>query len=90
MNKRASSQGPWPKNRKRAQVRKPTIRWEVLGLSAPQENKESPSIDSIRQAVSAMASRGLGGGVRAQVKDVESESGDLAGARDVRRRGATE
>jgi hypothetical protein len=89
MSVRALSPSPWPKKRKRVQVRKPTIRWEVLGLSAP-ENKEVPSIESIRRAVSAMASRGLGQGVRAQAQDVESEGEDLAGARGVRRRGATE
>lgn len=90
MNAKASSLSPWPKKRKRPQMQKPMIRWEVLGLSAPPQKKEPPSIDLIRQAVSVMASRGVGQGSRAPVKHVELEGGDLNGVRAVKRRRVTD
>jgi hypothetical protein len=64
----------------------------VLGLSGPhgQGNEESASIDSIRQAVSSMASRGLGQGTRSRMKGAASEDVSQARVRGVRRRGATE
>lgn len=90
MNKTAFIRSMQSKKRKRNAVRKPKIRWEVLGLSGPQENEASASIDSIRQAVSSMASRGLGQGSRSRMKGAASEEGSPAATRGVRRRGATE
>lgn len=90
MNKTAFIRSMQSKKRKRNPARKLKIRWEVLGLSGPQENEESASIDSIRQAVSSMASRGLGQGTRSRMKGAVSEEGSQAGARGARRRGATE
>lgn len=78
------------KKRRRALTRKPNIRWELLGLSAPSEGKEPASIESIRQAVSSMASRGLGQGARSSMKDAEPENVRQAGVRGVGRRGTTE
>ncbi|MCP9443556.1 MAG: hypothetical protein NNA20_13340 [Nitrospira sp.] len=78
------------KKRKRTPTRKPNIRWELLGLSAPSEGREPASIESIRQAVSSMASRGLGQGARSSMKDAGSESVRQAGVRVVGRRGTTE
>lgn len=90
MNRTAFIKGMQAKKRKRAPVRKPNIRWELLGLSAPDEGRETASIESIRQAVSLMASRGLGQGVRSRTKGVESEDARQDGVRGVGRRGATE
>lgn len=90
MNKTAFIRSMQSKKRKRNPARKLKIRWEVLGLSRPQENEESTSIDSIRQAVSSMASRGLGQGTRSRMKGAASEDLSQARARGVRRRGATE
>lgn len=90
MNKTTFIRSMQSKKRKRNPARKLKIRWEVLGLSGPQENEESASIDSIRQAVSSMASRGLGQGTRSRMKGAASEEGSQTGARGARRRGATE
>ena len=90
MNRTTFVKGMRSKKPKRAPARKLKIRWEVLGLSAPQENEESASIESIRQAVSSMASRGLGQGTRSRMKGAASEESSRAGGRGVRRRGATE
>ncbi|MCP9460526.1 MAG: hypothetical protein NNA19_09635 [Nitrospira sp.] len=90
MNRTAFIKGMQAKKRKRTPARKPNIRWELLGLSAPDEGKEPVSIESIRQAVSSMASRGLGQGARSRTKAVESEDVRQVGARRVGRRGATE
>lgn len=90
MNKTTFIRSMQSKKRKRNPARKLKIRWEVLGLSGPQENGESASIDSIRQAVSSMASRGLGQGTRSRMKDAASEEVSQARARGARRRGATE
>ena len=90
MNRTAFVRNMQSKKRKRNPARKLKIRWEVLGLSRPQENEESTSIDSIRQAVSSMASRGLGQGTRSRMKGAASEDLSQTRARGVRRRGATE
>ena len=90
MNKTTFIRSMQSKKRKRNPARKLKIRWEVLGLSGPQENEGSASIDSIRQAVSSMASRGLGQGTRSRMKGAASEEGSQTGARGARRRGATE
>lgn len=90
MNRTAFIKSMQSKKRKRTPARKPNIRWELLGLSAPHKEKEPASIESIRQAVSSMASRGLGQGARSCMKGVESEDVRQAGTRLVGRRGATE
>ena len=89
MNRTTFVRSMQSKKRKRNPARKPKIRWEVLGLSGPQGNEEATSIDSIRQAVSSMASRGLGQGTRSRMKGAASEEGSPAGARGSRRREAT-
>jgi hypothetical protein len=90
MNRTAFIKNMQSKKRKRNPVRKLKIRWELLGLSAPQEKGDSAPIESIRQAVSSLASRGLGQGVRARVKDVSSKEMPNIGVRGVRRRETTE
>ena len=92
MNRTAFIRSMQSKKRKRNPARKPKIRWEVLGLSGPQGrgNGESASIDSIRQAVSSMASRGLGQGTRSRMKGTASEDVPQTSARGTRRRGATD
>ncbi|MBM4127794.1 MAG: hypothetical protein FJ247_10670 [Nitrospira sp.] len=92
MNRTAFVRSVQSKKRKRNLARKPKIRWEVLGLSGPQGpgHGEAASIDSIRQAVSSMASRGLGQGTRSRMKDAASEEVSQARTRRTRRRGATE
>jgi hypothetical protein len=89
MNRTAFIRGMQSKKRKRNPARKLKIRWEVLGLSGPQGNGESASIDSIRQAVSSMASRGLGQGSRSRMKSQAPEEVSQTRARGARRRGAT-
>lgn len=86
MNKTAFIKNMQSKKRKRTPVRKLKIRWEVLGLSAPQESEESTSIESIRQAVSSLASRGLGQGVRSRAKAAPSEEMPSTDERRIRRR----
>ncbi|MCP9447456.1 MAG: hypothetical protein NNA22_07790 [Nitrospira sp.] len=88
MNKTTSSKGMGGKKRRRPLARKPNIRWELLGLSAPDEGKEPASIESIRQAVSSMASRGLGQGSRSRMNDAELENVRQIGVRGGGRRGA--
>lgn len=78
------------KKRKRTGATKLKIRWELLGLSAPQGTESSASIELIRQEVSSLASRGLGQGARSHKKDPVTEEAPQTGARGVRRRGATE
>ena len=90
MNRTTFIRSMQSKKRKRNPARKLKIRWEVLGLSKPQESGESASIDSIRQAVSSMASRGLGQGTRSRMKGAAPEEGSQARVRGTRRRGATE
>jgi len=86
MNRTAFVKGMQSKKRKPAPVRKLKIRWELLGLSAPQEKENSASIESIRQGVSSLASRGLGQGVRARAKDVPPEDKPQAATRRGKRR----
>jgi len=86
MNRTAFIKNMQSKKRKRTPARKLKIRWEVLGLSAPQEREDSASIDSIRQAVSSLASRGIGQGVRARVKNEPSEEMPESNSRGIRRR----
>jgi len=86
MNRTAFIKNMQSKKRKRAPTRKLKIRWELLGLSAPQEKEDSDSIDSIRQAVSSLASRGLGQGVRSRVKNEPTEDMSQSDDRRIRRR----
>ncbi|MDH5667452.1 MAG: hypothetical protein OEY86_05505 [Nitrospira sp.] len=86
MNRTAFIKNMQSKKRKRAPTRKLKIRWEVLGLSAPQERDDSASIDSIRQAVSSLASRGIGQGVRARAKNEPSEEMPESNSRGIGRR----
>ena len=90
MNRTAFIRSMQSKKRKRNPARKLKIRWEVLGLSGPQGNEEATSIDSIRQAVSSMASRGLGQGTRSRMKRTVSEEIPQTSRRRAGRRGATE
>ena len=90
MNRTAFVRSMQSMKRKRNPARKLKIRWELLGLSAPQEKGESTSIDSIRQAVSSMASRGLGQGTRSRMKGAAPEEVSQARTRGARRRGAAE
>ncbi|MGQ0812372.1 MAG: hypothetical protein ACT4OO_14265 [Nitrospiraceae bacterium] len=46
--------------------RKPKIRWHQLGLNDPALEKNSATMEEIRQQVVALASRGLGQGVRSR------------------------
>ena len=92
MNRTAFVRSVQLKKRKRNRARKPKIRWEVLGLSGSQRlgHGEVASIDSIRQAVSSMASLGLGQGTRSRIKGAASEEVSQVRARMARRREATE
>lgn len=92
MNRTAFVRNMQSKKRKRNLARKPKIRWEVLGLSEPQGrgNGEPASIDSIRQAVSSMASRGLGQGTRSRMKSAVPEEVSQVRTRGVRRRGSAD
>ena len=86
MNRPAFIKNMQSKKQKRTPTRKLKIRWEVLGLSAPQEKEDSTSIDSIRQAVSSLASRGIGQGVRARAKNEPSEEVSESYGRGIGRR----
>ena len=86
MNRTAFIKNMQSKKRKRAPVRKLKIRWELLGLSAPQEGETSASIESIRQEVSSLASRGIGQGVRSRLKNGSSEEVSQIDERRIRRR----
>jgi len=86
MNRTAFIKNMQSKKRKRAPVRKLKIRWELLGLSAPQEGETSASIESIRQEVSSLASRGIGQGVRSRLKKGSSEEVSPVDERRIRRR----
>lgn len=90
MNRMALGKGMHSKKRKHVGARKLNIRWELLGLSAPPEGGTQASIESIREAVSSLASRGIGQGARARMKKETSEDGPQGEAHGVRRRGATE
>ena len=85
MNRTAFIKSMQSKKRKRTPVQKLKIRWELLGLSAPQERGASVSIESIREEVSSLASRGFGQGARSRVKDVPSEEVPKTDKRRVRR-----
>jgi len=78
------------KNRARA-TRKPKIRWEVLGLPNPLDNRSMTSMEDIRRQVSNMASRGFGQGTRSRTTERETKTtGYTPDSSSKRRRGATE
>lgn len=82
-----------PGKKKNRPTYKPKIRWELLGLSDPDLNQTTTSIDTIRKEVSSLASRGFGQGTRSRTNNGNSRtrgrSRQVGGAK-VRRRGATE
>lgn len=72
---------------------KPKIRWELLGLSDPSLDETSTPIESIRKAVSSLASHGFGQETRLRSTDQIGKStgrGNKTGSGRGRRRGATE
>lgn len=80
------------RKRKRA-LRKPKIRWDVLGLQDPQIEGPSVSMEDIRRQVTSLASRGFGSGTRS--RSGAKNSPDHAASNVTtpirkRRRGATE
>lgn len=81
------------RKRKRT-LRKPKIRWDVLGLQDPQIEGPSVSMEDIRRQVTSLASRGFGSGTRS--RSGAKNSPDHAASNNVttpirkRRRGATE
>jgi hypothetical protein len=55
----------WRARKTRTQaIRKPKVRWEVLGLPTPLDTSVTISMEDIRRQVSNLASRGLGEGTR--------------------------
>jgi len=79
--------------RRKRPVLKPKIRWDVLGLQAPQIEGPSVSMEDIRRQVTSLASRGFGSGTRS--RPGEKNSADHATSNITtpirkRRRGATE
>lgn len=80
------------RKRKRT-LRKPKIRWDVLGLQDPQIEGPSVSMEDIRRQVTSLASRGFGSGTRS--RSGAKNSPDHAASNVTtpirkRRRGATE
>jgi len=72
---------------------KPKIRWELLGLTDPGLEERSTPIESIRKAVSSLASHGFGQETRLRSADHDGKSsgrGNQKASGRVRRRGATE
>ena len=72
---------------------RPKIRWELLGLSDPQETQLPTSIDTIRKQVSALTREGFG----LESRSPETSGNQASRGRNkptdgprIRRRGATE
>jgi hypothetical protein len=84
------------KSRKRAKktsVRKPKIRWQLLGLTDPKSIDNTSSIETIRREVSSLARHSFGPNTRLRATPQESKS--LGGKHKSvetrsKRRGATE
>jgi len=83
------------KNRKRAKktsIRKPKIRWQLLGLTDPKSIDGTSSIETIRREVSSMARHSFGPDTRLRATPKKSKSLDRnlkpVGTRS-KRRGAT-
>ncbi len=78
------------RKKKKSAVRKPKIRWSVLGLAVPEETPVS--MEAIRRQVSLLARHGLGGGTQpipAPDKPARGRN-QLSGMNRTNRRGATE
>ncbi|MBH0196230.1 MAG: hypothetical protein HP494_11705 [Nitrospira sp.] len=77
------------KNRKRAKktaIRKPKIRWQLLGLTDPKSIDNTSSIETIRREVSSLARHSFGPDTRLRSMPDASKSVKTR----TRRRGATE
>jgi hypothetical protein len=77
------------KNRKRAKktsIRKPKIRWQLLGLTDPKSIDNTASIETIRREVSSLARHSFGPNTRLRSMPDASKSVKTRS----RRRGATE
>lgn len=65
------------KNRKRAKktaIRKPKIRWQLLGLTDPKSIDNTSSIETIRREVSSLARHSFGPDTRLRATPKESKS----------------
>jgi len=77
------------KNRKRAKkaaIRKPKIRWQLLGLTDPKSIDNTSSIETIRREVSSLARHSFGPDTRLRATPQESKPVKTRS----RRRSATE
>jgi hypothetical protein len=77
------------KNRKRAKkaaIRKPKIRWQLLGLTDPKSIDNTSSIETIRREVSSLARHSFGPDTRLRSMPEQSKPVKTR----TRRRGATE
>ncbi len=73
--------------------KKPKIRWQLLGLTAPHSVDTTSSIETIRQEVSSLARHGVGPNISSRSAAQESKSqgrNSKFSANRTRRRGATE
>ena len=64
------------KNRKRAKkaaIRKPKIRWQLLGLTDPKSIDNTSSIETIRREVSSLARHSFGPDTRLRATPQESK-----------------
>ena len=78
---------------KKKSVRKPKIRWQVLGLPGPNSVDTTSSIETIRREVSSLASHGIGPDPRSRPVAPDSKSqgrNSRFGANRTGHRGATE
>jgi hypothetical protein len=73
------------KTRTRA-IRKPKVRWEVLGLPKPLDTSLTTSMEDIRRQVSSLASRGLGEGTHSGLPERGAKATNLAPASRGKRR----
>jgi hypothetical protein len=79
--------------KKKKSVHKPKIRWQLLGLTDPNLDDTTSSIETIRRQVSSLASHGFGPDTRSRSAAQESKSlgrNHKSGMTATRRRGATE
>ena len=80
------------KKKKNRWTLKPKIQWEQLGLSDP-ALIEPTAIETIRKAVSSLASQGFGDGTKLRSAEQDTKGrgrNRQSGGIKVRRRGATE
>ena len=79
------------RKRKRNMV-KPKIRWNLLGLQDPACVESTPSMEEVRREINSMASRGPGAGTRSTSdakKTISQSERDATAVNRKRRRGAT-